>query len=238
MLPILRILLGPLLLWQGRGVRASILRMPEGAGPRTGTIGAGAPLRLLVLGDSVGASVGAPTQAEGLSGQVLRHLSTDHAVTYRVLATTGWTTADTLAALPELGEDSFDVAVISVGVNDITTENGIKTWLVEYQKLLDQLATRHRVALAVLLGMPPMGRFPALPQPLRWYLGQRAQAHDAALADFTADHAIALHVPIRPDLPPEAAAEDGFHPGPPFYEDFGVELDALIRANLHRLEPA
>jgi hypothetical protein len=33
-----------------------------------------------------------------------------------------------------------------------------------------------------LSGLPPMHRFPALPQPLRWYIGSRARDFDRALA--------------------------------------------------------
>ena len=65
----LKITLGPLLLWQGRAVRARALKLPEAAGPREGREGQGAPaLRLLVVGDSSAAGVGVEhlAQARGL----------------------------------------------------------------------------------------------------------------------------------------------------------------------------
>jgi hypothetical protein len=36
----------------------------------------------------------------------------------------------------------------------------------------------------VLSGLPPMHRFPALPQPLRWYVGSRARDFNRVLAEL------------------------------------------------------
>ena len=44
----IRLLLGPVLLWQGARVRRDILRLPEPEGPRQGGQGG---LRILILGD-------------------------------------------------------------------------------------------------------------------------------------------------------------------------------------------
>ncbi|HLM69468.1 MAG TPA: hypothetical protein VK358_18145, partial [Longimicrobium sp.] len=46
-------LLAPVLVLQGKRVRRTTPRLPEAAGPRTGAVaGRGAPVRLLVLGES------------------------------------------------------------------------------------------------------------------------------------------------------------------------------------------
>ncbi|MEM7188637.1 MAG: SGNH/GDSL hydrolase family protein [Pseudomonadota bacterium] len=234
MLPVLRILLGPLLLLQGRGVRKKILRMPEPDGERAGTTGEGPSLRLLILGDSSAAGVGADHQDAALSGQILRRLGKLRSVDFRILATTGWTTEDAVDALPQLESEIYDAAVICLGVNDITTETGRKAWLRLYARLLQQLSDRHGVQLAVLVGMPPMGRFPALPQPLRWYLGLQATAHDQALGELAEKQAVAVHLPIRSALPPSAAAEDGFHPGPLVYDELGEVISETILSNLSK----
>src|ERR1039458_811528 len=59
----------PVIVVQGRQVRRATPVLPEAAGPREGTEGAGehgAELALLVLGESTAAGVGAGTQAGGL----------------------------------------------------------------------------------------------------------------------------------------------------------------------------
>ena len=81
--------LAPLLLWQGRRVRRVTPRLPEPAGPRAGVAGQGAPLRLLVLGDSAAAGVGVARQRDALTGRLLAELSPRHTVHWRLLAHTG-----------------------------------------------------------------------------------------------------------------------------------------------------
>jgi hypothetical protein len=135
--------LGPLLLVQGRHVRAVTPRLPEPSGPRSGRAGQGAPLRLLVAGDS---------------------------------------------AAPR----------------------------------------------AVLFtALPPMHLFPALPQPLRWYLGARALDFNAALADWLPRYpGRHLSAPeFQPD--PQYIASDGFHPGPAAYRAWA----ARVACDIDRLFP-
>jgi hypothetical protein len=73
----LKLLLAPLLIWQGLHVRKHALVLPEPAGPRSGTLGSGAPLRLLILGDSSAAGVGVAHQSEALSGQLTQTESSE-----------------------------------------------------------------------------------------------------------------------------------------------------------------
>ena len=68
------IALGPLLLLQGRRVRRSVPRLPEPTGPRSGCVGAGRSLRVLIAGDSAAAGVGSANQDQALSGQLIRCL--------------------------------------------------------------------------------------------------------------------------------------------------------------------
>ena len=225
---LVRILLGPILLWQGARVRRTILRLPEATGPRQG--GADG-LRVLILGDSSAAGVGVETQDAALSGRLAAALA-PISVQWQVLATTGWTTADGLAALDRLGDARFDAAILCLGVNDITTETGLVRWLEIYSQVLGRLAGRHGVARVYLCGLPPMGRFPALPQPLRWFMGLQADAHDRALAHLASRRAWTRHLPVESDLPASAAAVDGFHPGPLVYAELGERFAAAIREDL------
>jgi hypothetical protein len=228
MLGLIRILLGPVLLVQGARVRRNIVRLPEPPGPRAGGEG---ELSLLILGDSSAAGVGVDRQEDALAGRLVAALD-PVPVRWRVLATTGWTTADALAAVGSLGADRVDAAVTCLGVNEVTTETGIPRWIETYRHLLDHLRDRHGMRRAYLSGLPPMGRFPALPQPLRWYLGRQATAHDRALAAMAATRADARHLPVDSDLPASAAASDGYHPGPLVYDELGKRFAAAIRADL------
>lgn len=219
--PISTLVLLPFLVVQGRRVRRDTPRLPEPAGDRQGTMGDGAPLRLLILGDSAAAGVGVQHQAEALSGRLVEALAAHHRVHWTLLAQTGRTSTEVLAALADHPADAFDVALVSVGVNDVTGRTGSRDWQANLQALAGQLCSRMGVRYILFTAVPPMGRFPALPQPLRWYLGQRADQLNALLRGVCdrQDACDFLSVPFP--LQAELMASDGFHPGHDAYALWG-----------------
>jgi hypothetical protein len=88
------IVLGPVLLAQGRHVRRTVRLLPEPEGLREGDSGSGPLLRLLIAGDSAAAGVGAPTQDDALSGHLVSSLAGCLRVQWKLFAYTGATTAD------------------------------------------------------------------------------------------------------------------------------------------------
>src|SRR5829696_9767961 len=87
--------LAPVFALQGRHVQRVTPRLPEPPGPRTGCEGAGPELRLLLLGDSAAAGVGAASQDEALSGRLVGALAATFRVSWTLVARTGATTAGT-----------------------------------------------------------------------------------------------------------------------------------------------
>ncbi|MEL6615308.1 MAG: SGNH/GDSL hydrolase family protein [Bacteroidota bacterium] len=234
----LRVLLGPILLAQGKRLFKTIPRLPEPPGDRAGTRGSGPPLRVLIVGDSSGAGVGAETQEEALLGQTIGPLAADREVTFRLEARHGSTLPRTLRHLRRQAPEAFDVAVTAIGINDITAGREIGPWMESYRALVDELRQRFGVAHVVASGLPPIGQFPAIPNPLRWYLGRTARRYDAALKawaetqpdvsyiDFETTPGDPLHgVPMV-----EIMSHDGFHPGPPIYHEWGRRAAAAIQA--------
>ena len=232
LLYLLRFLLGPVLLWQGSRVRRDILRMPEPVGSRAGTTGTGTPLSLLLVGDSSIAGVGATTQDQALSGRLVERLTQTRRVTWQVIGKTGWTTEDALQALSAHTPHPTDIVILSLGVNDVTTETGISTWLKTYSHLIETLRHDWQAKALVLSGLPLMGAFPALPQPLRWYLGLQAAAHQNALFEKFQRDLDTICLPLVFDLDISAMAEDGFHPGPLVYDAWAQKIETVIRERL------
>ena len=101
---------------------------------------------------------------------------------WTLLVLTGATTADMLARLRHGPAQGYDVVVTSLGVNDVTGRVSLSDWRRRQGELVDLLTTGFGARHVLLSGLPPMHRFPALPQPLRWYVGSRARDLDRALA--------------------------------------------------------
>lgn len=227
--------LGPVLYLQGKAVRRSIPRLPEPPGRRSGSTGSGPLLRLLVLGDSAVAGVGAKHQDEALLGRLVAALSASFTVEWRLFAETGATTASTLERLQDLDGGPFDVAVTSLGVNDITAQVGRRAWLEQQAELRRRLHTSFGVARIVVCGLPPVHGFPALPQPLRWYLGTIARKFDHDLQrDVEGEHGVSF-LSLRFTEDANLMSSDGFHPGPGIYREWarraGLAATALMQAD-------
>ncbi len=221
--------LGPLLLLQARHVRRVTPRLPEASGERQGELGNGPLLRLLIAGDSAAAGVGAELQTQALSGQLAQLLAADFRVSWTLVATTGHTTAQALQQLRELPEARYDVVVTSLGVNDVTGRTPTPLWLRQQAELVELMRQRFQARLVLLSGLPPMHVFPALPQPLRWYLGAQAQRYNMGLQAWSQGRDGLEFLPL--DFPPDTAlmASDGFHPGPGAYSVWAQQLAGRIR---------
>ncbi len=220
--------LGPLLLVQGRRVRRETPVLPEPDGPREGVAGEGPALRLLVLGDSAGAGVGAGSQEEALTGRIVAALRDRFRVEYRLIARSGASTASTIRHLERLEPFAVDAVVTSLGVNDVTGDVSVASFLETQCQLHDLLRAKLGARLILASGIPPMDRFPALPQPLRWYLGARARELDRALAAALPDGRGAEYLAVAGELDAGHMAADGFHPGPAVYAAWGTAAAGRI----------
>lgn len=226
--------LSPVLLAQALRTRARVPRLPEPPGPRSGVSGQGPPLSLLIAGDSAAAGVGAPHQDQALSGQLVHRLARSFRVDWRLEAKTGATTAATIAWLQRLEAGPFDVVVTSLGVNDVTGLVSLLKWLSQQRQLRELLQSRFGARLLVASGLPPMHGFPALPRPLRDYLGGRATLFDQALANELAHAPGCAFLSVRFTEDPALMASDGFHPGPEMYAEWARRVAALIIERMSR----
>src|ERR1700749_3539137 len=112
----------PLLIAQGKRVRATALKLPEAAGERHGVVGEGrVALRVLIVGDSSAAGVGVGTQDEGFAGQLAQSLAqrTGASVGWQLVAPSGHTAGDAARALAGATLQTADLLVTALGVNDV-----------------------------------------------------------------------------------------------------------------------
>ena len=220
--------LAPVIVPQGLWTNLRVPTLPEPPGARQGQVGDGPLLRLLVVGDSAAAGVGVSHQDEALLGQLVTRLAERYRVEFELQARTGLTTADTLRRLETMPPGHYDVAVTSLGVNDVLALTGLGTWLARQRRLRRLLREKFGVRQTVLWGLPPVHSFPALPQPLRWHLGGRATEFHDALGEDVAAESDACLVDLRFTADAGMMASDGFHPGAPIYAEWAARAVRII----------
>ncbi|WP_235738643.1 SGNH/GDSL hydrolase family protein [Nocardioides alcanivorans] len=222
----------PVIVAQGLKVRRTTPRLAEAREPR-GVVGSGQPVRLMVVGDSLAAGVGVPGHAETVAGHLADLLATAGArVEWSVHARTGLAAGGVLELLHTVDLEAADVVLISVGVNDTKDLHTLARWRRELTSLLDHVLRDAPQAAVLLLDVPPMEQFPALPSPLAEIFGARAarlrEVSAAVVAERPRVHRLWFDLPA--DV--EAFASDGFHPGPAFHRVIAEEAATLLKDSL------
>jgi lysophospholipase L1-like esterase len=220
----------PLWIAQGLYVRRTVAMLPEAGGARIGRRGHGPLLRLMVVGDSAAAGVGVGDQAEALLGRTITALECDYTIDWTLIAKTGATAADTLKRLHTTPAAPWDVVVTSIGVNDVTANRSAAAFDADMNDIIELLQSKFAAKLVIVSGFPPVGQFPALPQPLRWFLGSLCRRRDDALRARVEATPGCRYLYIGSMDDRSWIAADGFHPGAPVYAEWARRAAALITA--------
>jgi lysophospholipase L1-like esterase len=225
----------PFLIPQALYVRRTAPRFKPASGPTKGSFGKGSEVRLLAIGDSIIAGVGASTLAKALVSRIAAPLSEllAQTVSWQALGVSGYDSARVLTDLvPQLPDESFDYIVVSVGVNDITGLTTVRSWRQNLSALLDALVAHSPDAVIAVVGMPPMHGFPLLPQPLRATFGYRARLFDHIAREVVEKRRNIQLVPLDFEPSPDQFSADGYHPSEDRYEEFGREMaEAILKMN-------
>jgi lysophospholipase L1-like esterase len=233
-----KLVLSPVLVAQALITRARLPRLPEAAGAREGAVGRGPVLRLLILGDSSAAGVGVDAQSRAFAGFLTTALARHAArrVQWRLVARSGLNSAQCLGLLVDESPAPVpaDVAVVVLGVNDVVDQVPSQRAIAAREAIANRLRNAHGVSHVVFAPLPPVHRFPGLPQPLRWVAGRDARRHDDAVAAWARTRSDVSHVPIDLPLNREVMAADGFHPGEPVYRVCGTAIAEHIATRVLR----
>ena len=203
------VLLAPVYLYQGRKIKRDTVRLPEPHGERHGVIDLtqannkvstqdAKTFNLMVVGDSAAAGVGSQTQQEALVGKLIPILEQNEAIqanfarlNWSLQATTGHTSFDILRRLYVLPapEQPIDVMLLSVGVNDTTSNVSVHKWQQQIEDIINIVQRKFGVRELVFLSLPPMAQMPAIPAPLNNFVGAKASVLDEILQQVCAAHA-------------------------------------------------
>lgn len=226
-------LLFPVLLYQGKQARRTTPRLPEAGGAPCGQYGEGTPARrVLVIGESTAAGVGVETHDQGLASQLAReiHERTGQTIAWHTFGVNGIRLGALIHKLETAELPEADVVLLSMGVNDTTGFTLRFRFRRQLRALRQVLAPRYSGPI-LLLSVPPMHRFTALPSPLRYVMGWRAMQLDRIYQqlarDASADFGY-LNYPTVTDR--DLLASDGYHPSPKGYAFIADAIASRIRA--------
>lgn len=225
----------PVLIVQGRRLRRDTPRLPDAAQPWNGTLAGPHPLRLLVLGDSTAAGVGAETQDDALPGNLARELNArfGRGVEWRAIGENGATSRDLIERyLDDATAEAYDVIFLTIGANDALGLRPRWAFRRDIHTLLQRLRAASPAAQILVSSLPAFFRFELLPNPLRWNLYLHSQSLEDAAREVVA-RLDGVHMsPPPPPYTDGFFATDLFHPSAIGYRDWArFAIDDAVAAN-------
>ena len=214
---------GAVVLPQGRLLRRSTPRLPDAALPWVGELAGPDPLRLLVLGDSTAAGVGAPTQQVALPGRLADalHARTGRGVAWRAVGENGATARDLCERyLEDALSAPGDLLFLTIGANDALAMRSARVFAADVRHILDAFDARNPDAFVLMSSLPVFGRFELLPQPLRTALYRHSLALEGAGRAVVESRPRAVMSADPPPYSAEFWASDLFHPSATGYRDW------------------
>ena len=202
------------------------MALPAARGPSNGQVGEGSSsLLLLGIGDSVIEGLGVAHVEEALTRQLALklHQQNSRPILWQTQGRNGDRVRDLIARLPLLDGVEPDLVLVSIGVNDVSHLTSVTRWQWEVTHLIAELKLRFSAPI-VFLGIPPMGQFSALPQPLRFALGVRARLLDQTLQQAAKLLSGIYWFDTASGFQAQLLARDGYHPGPLACESLATAL--------------
>jgi lysophospholipase L1-like esterase len=223
----------PLLYLQGRYVRRKVGLLPDAAGEKNGVAGKGEPgTRLLVIGESTVAGLGARTHETALAGQFAKHLGAkiDRSVQWNAIGKNGVTAARTIKELlPLIEGEGFDYILIGLGGNDVLKLSSPVKWRKSMLRLISLLRENSPDATIFITNVAAVHLSPALPQPIRGILWQLSRLHNANIVEFVKSLKNVFYYP-QPTSVPDDFFSDGIHPSEAGYAVWSKDMvDTMLK---------
>ena len=169
----------PLVFLQGKQLLRHFEQNPvvPPVGETEGACGNGdAELNLLVIGESTVEGIGVDQFEDSLSAKLAEEISRigDLCVRWKAVGKSGATASFTLKEqLPAVKDlHKYQVVVLVLGANDSFALTSPAKWARQIETIARHIHKQQPDALIYLASLPPVGKFPALPQPTRWVLGK------------------------------------------------------------------
>jgi len=209
--------------------------LPDASGPTTGLIGIGEkPAKLLVIGESTVAGLGARTHDLALSGQFARYLGKHigRAVEWHVIGKNGVTARRVINELvPQTPELDFDYILLGIGGNDVLTLSSPRKWRTDMLELLSLLRKRSPEATIFVTNCPMVIMSTTIPEPSRSLLWQLSRMHNDNILEFARgmDRVFYYAQPVGVEL--EGFFADGVHPSEQGYAQWAAAMMSYFTEN-------
>lgn len=229
-------LLAPVYYWQAYKVAKHLIRLPEPTGIRHHQ---GGTPTIAIFGDSAAAGVGVDSQTDAPLGRIMHHLSSQgFHPTYHLYATSGHDSFDLLTNLYALPAHPIDIAIISIGVNDVIKRTTDNAWQYNLHHAIRLLMTKFHATDIIFLSLPPMQLATGLPKPLGGLIGRRAAALSELLRAVCRQYEQVHYVQDefrQANLSPKLMfAKDGFHPSAITYDIWSKTLSRHVAKYLNQ----
>ena len=205
----------PFLYLLGQYTRRKVGRLPDAEGEKTGKfINGEQSVKLLVLGESTAAGVGARTHETALAGQFARFLGekVGASIEWRVVGRTGITVKETIRdLLPQIPNEKYDYIMLALCGNEVLSLHSPRVFRRDMRKLIEILREKNADATFFITNAPAVRLSPVLPFPIKFILGHLSALHDANAREFTPEMPKVFYF-HQPSSVPDDFFADGLHP--------------------------
>ena len=196
------------------------------------------PIRLLVLGDSIGAGVGCKLE-DSMSWQLATKLSSQRAVELTIRAVSGSCGRDVLFdQIPAAADDNPDVVLICVGTNDVAQlvfmRSNFELLATEYEELIRTARSMWPEAQIVLTGAGDVQSLRTYGRLMRQLADKRARELNRLIDKLAEEYGV-NYVPLAKLVSdefrntPGCFSVDRFHPSALGYGILAQKLEAPVR---------
>ena len=217
----------PLLWFQGMRLKREVLRLPTPGDLPFGICkGKDKEFNILGLGESPMAGVGIAKHSLTLTGLTAVKLNKllGFSVNWKILADSGLSLKNLNKLIREQSDENTDLVLVSMGGNDVFQLTPPWVWKNNINTCVKLLFQNYKNPLILFSPVPPVGRFPAIPNPLRIAFGFWEFLLQTNLAQTinSMDNVYLLNE--RFPVGKEYYLEDGIHPSPMAYDPWAEKL--------------
>ena len=220
-------LLFPLLWYQGMRLKREVPRLPlPGDSPFGICKGKDKEFKILGLGESPMAGVGIAKHSLTLTGLTAVKLNKllGCSVKWEILAESGLSLKNLNKLIGEQLGKNADLVLVSMGGNDVFQLTPPWVWKNNINTCVKLLYEKENKPLILFSPVPPVGRFPAIPNPLRITFSFWGLLLQASLDQTINSMDNAYLLDERFPEGKEYYLEDGIHPSPLAYDPWSEKL--------------